>query len=183
MESIKKYKTYIFISIFGVILLLLIGISSSLNRKTPEPITPVPNQLISNNSFKSTQQLPTLPPSKGNGLDIQSKEVKASQKQIDTLSQSLPFRTTVKLDTGESAIVGIPSGQYQDNQWTLIVYSDIDFISPVGTPEYNTSKKLFLKAAQTIHDWIISKGADPSQIYIQWGDDAVTQNRAKDWLQ
>ncbi len=177
----KQHRTQIIIAGTVFILVILILINASLTKKkAPAPTTT--GQSVNNNSFKSIANAPTLPPSRGQGVDVESETVQNSKSEIEKIKKSLPYIKTITVN-GEQVTIRIPEASLQDYSWSLLVYlPDFDFQAPTETPFYLTSKNTFRAAAAEVYKWIRSQGADPQKIIIKWGDTAFMQERAQEWL-
>jgi hypothetical protein len=152
-------------------------------QEFPTPIK-LPKKIITSlPQPKKIAQIPTLLPTQGQGIDISSDEVKASQMEIQKLAQSLPYEKNVLTTNNLEVQVFIAPVNLQDNPWTITIQTyGIDFQIPEGTEE-GKMKQSFQEVVDDTFTWISSKGADPENIIIQWGDREFMQKRAEDWLQ
>lgn len=182
MKLIQEHKTTVIIGTITALLGILIIISQSIGEKPPS-VEIKKDVIISQKSFQTVEVLPTLPSTQGGGLNENAPEIKTSTQEIEKLVSKLPFRATVQRPNLPEAHIGIPAAKNFDNNWTLIVYVEADYQSPPETAEYETNKKVFIEAAKIVHDWIVAQNADPEKIYLQWGDDELSQQRAREWLQ
>ncbi len=173
----KKYKTQLIIAGIVLILVGLMIINFFISKPTQKPVE------VTTKSFKTVETVPTLQPTKGAGVDIESAPVKDSKEEIAKLNKALPFIKKITVN-GEQVTIRIPEASLQDYTWSLIVYlPDLDFQAPTETPNYISSKETFKAAAAEVYTWIRQQGVDPEKIIIVWGDDAFTQQRAKEWLE
>lgn len=171
----KKYTTQLIIAGVVLVLIILVLISTVLSKKAPVTVT--------SKSFKTIETVPTLPPAKGEGVDVQSAPVQNSKVEIEKLQKALPFIKTITVN-GEEVTIRIPEATLQDYTWSLVVYMpEIDFQVPPTAPHYASTKETFKKAAAEVYTWIRDHGVDPEKIIIIWGDDEFSQKRAKEWLQ
>lgn len=174
----KQYKLQIIIVGIVLVLVVLMLISSALSKKqsisTPKPVT--------SESFTDVDVIPTLPPARGAGVDIESKVAQDSRQEIEKLYPALPFSKTITVG-GKEVAIRIPEAELQDYKWSLIVYlPDLDFQAPTELPNYSLAKERFLAAASEVNLWIQQQGADPKKIIIVWGDTQFSQERAREWL-
>jgi hypothetical protein len=171
----KKYTTQLIIAGVVLVLIILILVSAALSRKAPVTVT--------SESFKTIETVPTLPPAKGAGVDVQSAPVQNSKVEIEKLQKALPFIKKINVN-GEELTIRIPEASLQDYTWSLIVYiPELDFQVPTTAPHYASTKESFKAAAAEVYTWIRDHGVDPEKIIIIWGDDEFSQKRAKEWLQ
>lgn len=126
---------------------------------------------------------PTLPPSRGTGLDISSFQVKQSEAEVRKLSPFLPYKEALTLSTGLVVDVVIPDQSLQANPWTLTVQVfGIDYQTTPSEPNYPFMKASFKEAALRLFSWMKEHNADHAKLFISWGDRAFIQQRATIWL-
>lgn len=144
------------------------------------PISPVPEE---SPAFQSKQNLPTYPPDKGQGVDLESPVVQTSIAEIEKLYPYLPYLRDYQVSTGLTVSIVIPAKDLQGSPWTLLVQIfGIDYNVPSGSEEYERMKTSFLEAANSVFEWMRSNQVDPQKIFISWGDRALIQDRAEEWL-
>lgn len=132
---------------------------------------------------QSIRNVPTLNPTEGIGLDLNSDEIKNSIAQIEKIKDKLPYKKTFTSTTGLKVDIFIPSYELLENQWTLTVNTlGIDFEITDESPDYEKTKTAFLEAARDIFFWLKNNDVNTEQIIIRWGDRAFIQTRAEEWL-
>lgn len=196
MENFGRYKYIVIGVILFVIIVLLIvtnAVRNQLNNSNSTNGNIDTNSLISGgptittvplNSLKTAANIPTLPPSKGQGIDIDSKEVETSTSAIETLSKSLPYNKKFTSSQGIPIEILIPPPTLMENKWTLTIQIfGIDYQIPENDPQYNVMKNSFLDAASDVFRFIQSNGVDPNDLIVQWGDREFIQQRSAQWLQ
>lgn len=159
------------------------------NDKVPQ-ITNVPfptYTLRQNDPIKTTipntQNIPTIDPADGGGVNTDSPSVTSSTQAIQNLSGSLPLTIITKLSTGLTVNINIPSEDLQNNTWTLFVdVQNINFQVAPQENSYKLMKNSFREAASDVFAWIRTQNVDPSQIYFVWGTKAYQQQTAENWL-
>lgn len=153
---------------------------SQSNSILPSP-SPIP--IPTNSLPKSIQVLPTIPTDQGGGIDVNSQAVITSEQEIEKLSSALPYNNDVTLSTGLTVSIVIPAREDQDQNLPLLVQIfGINYDTSPDQSDYGLMKNSFREAANDVFDWIKSQGADPSKIYIRWGDRAFIENLAQQWL-
>ena len=178
MLTAHKYKLIIGIGVVILITLLIINWA----RQRKPTVSPEPT--VSSGSFNSVQSVPTIAVSGSSGVNIKSPEVATSISTIEKLNAKLPYKTSVKLDSGESTPVYIPRVSKNAHRWLLTVLIDeVDYEIPDSSPDMPKHKALFLKGAQATYDWLESQNVDPKNIIILWGDTQKVQDRSLEWLQ
>jgi hypothetical protein len=181
MNIINKYKIFFIIAALVLILLLILVVKFATSKKVatnPEPVSST--KII---TPPNIQSIPTLPPSKGEGIDTQSQPVEESQGEIDKLTPYLPYEDSFDLLTGVKVSVLIPQQKYQNNPWTLTVQIfGINYNSSPDQPDYIQMRASFKEASSKVFAWMKSKGANPEKIFISWGDKEFIQKNAEDWL-
>jgi len=190
------YSTKKQIIIFGLLLFILFIILSAINvftkKKERAPVqSPVliitPTQMPTKNetlpSDESGILLPTYPPEKGAGVDLENAKVASSILEIEKLYNYLPFAYTFKSTTNKEVSIVIPGKESQVNNWTLTVnIYDLDYEVKKGDIEYDSMKNTFRETAKYITDWIAAKGIDNNKILFNWGEQEYIQNKSKEWL-
>ncbi len=168
--------------IIGVIILIsLIIINNIRSRQEPKDDH---KQNINKNSFKNISAAPTLAVSGVSGIDVNSQVVKKSIDEISIINNKLPYKSTVKLDSGEEAIVYIPKTSQNAHRWLLTVNIDgVDYEIPDKSPDMSKHRELFRMGAQNVYGWLRDQGVDPENIMILWGDTKKIQDRSLEWLQ
>ena len=133
---------------------------------------------------KSIEQVPTIPYSKGGGIDTNNVIVKESKENIKKLVSALPYKKNIKTSNGLNVEVLIPSADLQQNPWTFTasVYG-IDYQVEKNTPEYILMRTAFREGAADILSFVRKQGVDPEKIIFQWGDRVFVEERAQEWLQ
>lgn len=178
--NIKVVVLIILISFIALLLffLLLFRRVSDEKEATPSPAS-TPLQIIP----QDIRAAPTFAPSEGMGIDVLSEPIQKSISEIAKIESSLPFKKTVLLSTGDEADILIPKRSSFSNKWTLTIYIDgLNFNIHPQEPEYDKIRTSFLEAANIAFDWIREGGADPTKMYINWGDRAFIQEKAEVWL-
>lgn len=176
----------------GLLILLLIILNvfqsrTSSSGPTPSsiPLTRTPQQPGGGflNQPKNVQEVPSLETSDGPAIDTQSSSIQNSQREIRKLAPYLPYKEDISLANGQIIGIYIPPLEDQLDPWSLSVHvNDIDYQVPVGDPQYNTQKQMFLEAANKVYGWIQSKGGNLDNLYITWGDRTLVNDRANEWL-
>lgn len=181
MLKINKTTILIF-SLIGVALLLAFVAFSE--KKSPQKPPSIDQQIQEKLIVpKDITQAPSLPPEKGLGIDTKSDPIKDSVAEIEKLIPTLPLKEGVNLSTGLTVLVVIPDTSFQSNNWTLAVnISDLNLLADPKDPDYQKMRNSFRETAAYVFEWIRSKGADPTKIYFKWGDKAIIQERAEQWL-
>src|SRR5262249_15067583 len=147
----------------------------------PVEVTRTPS--LSENTGGNIKYVPTLAPTQGAGLNLQSPQVIASMDEIVKLYPYLPYQKDLTTKNSVQVSIIIPSKEGQDNNHTLLINVEgIVFQAPDTSPQYPVMKAAFIEVANDTLSWIKSKGADPSKILIKWGDRKFIQDRAAQWL-
>lgn len=196
--SKKNVIILIFISLAVLIgLMTLLRILNNANRHqeipAPTPVNfPTPTAVEQQNTSppphelilpKSVEEVPTLSPDKGLGVDTQSDSVQASIRELEKIYPYLPYSVEYKLSTGLNVSIVIPGKEMQANFWTLTVQIfGIEYEVPPGSPEYQNMRDSFREAANTIFDWLKSNDVDPTNLIVTWGDKVLIQEKAREWL-
>jgi hypothetical protein len=142
----------------------------------------LPADLRSINLLKITT-IPTIPLSKGGGLDTNSVSIVESTKNIEILDQNLPFFLEKMTENGIKIYINIAPQALQPNKWTLVVDIDgIDYQLPPDDPEYIENKNAFFEGAREVFEFIKDNGGDPSTIIIDWGSREITNKKSIEWL-
>ena len=159
--------------------------SQNNGRISPTPqaiVSPTPILVKSAFTTRQLNTVPTLNPTEGYGLDIESPEVQSSISEINKIVNDLPYTKTFSSNDITVEIL-IPSYKYIENEWTLTVHIfGIDYQIPQDDPQYNANKQAFLAAAQDVYYWLKSKNIATENLIIQWGDRAFIQERSEEWL-
>lgn len=178
-------KAFIIIAGVFIILVFLFLIFSALTRRTGndrQPL-PTPTPIIVNEPPKPVQTLPTIPFSQGGGVDTKAQTVEESTQEVAKLYPYLPYSTALELSTGVSVSIQIPEKALQNQPWTLTVQVfGINYQTSPEQEDYDLMKRSFREAATGVFAWIKSHEADPSKMYIVWGDRSYIQNIAEEWL-
>jgi len=177
---------FIFIILFSSLVTFL---SLNNTKKRGEPVGPTitsfpaGQKLIISPYFKQTDQIPTLSPQKGGGVDISSPYVLESIREISKLSSFIPYSEDVFLSTGLSVSIVIPGKDLQTNPWELTVYiNNIDYDVSPGDKDYILMRESFIETSSIVLAKIKERGADPNNIYFVWGDKAYIRNLSEEWL-
>lgn len=155
------------------------------SSSTMPTVTPTAqNSSDINPSYKNGVFIPTYPPGKGRGVDIQAPLVADSIKEIQKIYISLPYTMTINANTDQEVDIVIPDKSAQPNPWTLRVnISGLDYNVVKGDQNYIPMKNAFINATSSVYKWVQDKGADPKKIMIIWGDGALIQNKSQEWLE
>jgi hypothetical protein len=197
MENFGRYKYIAIGGILFVIIILLVvtnAVRNQLNKNNSNTLNPDTTNVpltggptitrVPLNNLKTIEKVPTLPPSKGQGIDINSKEVNTSTSAIETLSKSLPYNKKFTSSQGIPVEILIPPPTLLENEWTLTIQIfGIDYQIPESDPQYDAMKNSFLDAASDVFRFIQSNGVDPNNLIVQWGDREFIQQRSAEWLQ
>src|SRR3989344_1273005 len=98
----------------------------------------LPDDMVKGQSIRN---VPTLNPTKGLGLDLDSNEIKNSIAQIEKIKTKLPYKKSFKSSGGLDVDILIPSYDLLMNKWTLNVNVFLlDFEIPPENPEYEKTK-------------------------------------------
>lgn len=192
-QNSNKTKIIIAVLIFALAILVILYRNVTAPRQSTVTISPtlvispdptfvqITQAPITPREAKPLEQLPTLPPSQGQGTDINSPQVQASRTEIAKLSPSFPYEKNIRTSNGVEATVII--SQFQDSDWMLLVsVFGVDYQVPQNDPQYPVMKKAFQEAVLDTYNWMRSKNADPQNIIISWGDREFIRNRAEEWL-
>lgn len=140
-------------------------------------------QPIINFNPPETNKLQYFTQDQGGGINLDSVEVKDSQKEIAKLSPNLPYQETYTLSKGQRTEVIIPKTELQSNPWILnIQIFDINYQLAEDDPKYLQNKTSFIEASNKVFKWIQSRGVDPNKIIISWGDKDFIQKQAEQWI-
>lgn len=195
MTPLSKYRfAIIMIVIIFVIVILIIlnnAIRGSLNNNSnPEgnpEITGSLNPTITRvplNKLKTANELPTLVPERGQGIDINSPQVQSSTTSIEKLSRALPYSQNITTSQGLPIEILIPPITLQENNWTLTVHIfGPDYQIPESDQEYEKMRNAFLDGASEVIQFIQLNDVSTDDIIVQWGDRAFIQERSNEWLQ
>lgn len=190
---LKRHNLVIFIAI-GVILLILVSyiffaLKNPGNRNGIPNTTPIPSIISSSPTPKvpvpiSMENVPVVPSDKGGGVDTSSQTVNQSKAEIAKLVPHLPYeQNDVKLGTGKTVSILIPSSKYQINPWTLTIQIfGVNYQTVLGDSNYLLMEASFLEASRMAFDWIKSNDANPDRMIISWGDKDYIQQTAEEWL-
>lgn len=194
MTPISKYKFAIIIVVISFVILILLlvtnAIRNRLNNTDPQQvetdITLSPNPTITRvplNRLKTANDVPTLSPNRGEGIDIDSPQVKTSMSSIEKLSSALPFNRTFTTSQGITVEILIPPLSLLENSWTLTVHIfGPEYQIPTSDPAYTENKNAFLDGAAEVIRFIESNDVTTDDIIVQWGDRAFIQERSAQWL-
>lgn len=128
------------------------------------------------------KSVPTLIPSEGKGLDLQSAPVVESVSEISKIKEKLPLVKTINSGNIQVGIV-IPEQKYQDNDYTILVnLNGIDFQIPTDDIYYFENQDAFVAGASEVLNWLKENNVDIKKIIIKWGDKAYVNKRANIWL-
>lgn len=194
MEKASDNKKIIFIVFLIVLFIFLILLFTLLTKKKTNignqdddaQITPVS---IFSDRYKRPENLPveiktipTLAPSEGKGLDLQSEPVIESVGELSKIKGKLPYIKTINSGSKTVEIV-IPERKYQDNDYTLLVnLSGIDFRVASDSNDYFDNRKAFIQAAEDVFSWLKQNDVDIKKIIIKWGDRTFMNDKANTWL-
>jgi hypothetical protein len=142
----------------------------------------LPAELRSINLLKITT-IPTIPLSKGGGLDTNSVSIVESTKNIEILDQNLPFFLEKMTENGIKIYINIAPQALQPNKWTLVVDIDgIDYQLPPDDPEYIENKNAFLEGAREVFEFIKDNRVNSDKILIEWGETEYVRNTSDKFL-
>lgn len=183
----KLIIAFIFIIFLFIALVVFLSFKNAVLKEQPvsPTISPFPGGQapIISPYFKQTDQIPTLSPQRGGGVDTSSQVVLVSIREINKLSSFIPYVSDVTLSTGIPVSIVIPGEDLQTNPWELAVYiNNIDYNVSSGDPDYALMRQSFIEASDIVLSKIKENGADPGKIYITWGDKAYIRNQAEEWL-
>jgi|SRR3989344_3026143 len=140
----------------------------------------LPDDMVKGQSIRN---VPTLNPTKGLGLDLDSNEIKNSIAQIEKIKTKLPYKKSFTSAGGINVDILIPSYELLVNPWTLTVQiMPLDYEISENDPDYEKTKAAFLEAARDVFFWLKNNGVNTEQIIIQWGDREFEQTRSEEWL-
>lgn len=140
----------------------------------------LPDDMVKGQSIRI---VPTLNPADGQGLNLESEEVKNSIAQIEKIKSKLPYKKTFTTTSGINVDILIPSYELLENPWTLTVHVfKLDYEILEDNPEYQKNRQAFLEAARDVFFWLKNNGVKTEQIIIQWGDREFIQTRSEEWL-
>lgn len=166
------------ILIIGLIILISILVVINFTRKA---VPPTPQSSLPPIVKFTPKDLNMAPRTADQAINLQSQEVVNSQAEINKIKTKLPLEETFTATNGIESTILIPASEFQDSEWTLtILINGIDYQVPVE--EEANSKQAFLESTQKVFNWLESQGADPSKIYIVWGDKKFIQDKATEWL-
>ena len=132
---------------------------------------------------QSIRNVPTLNPTKGLGLDLESAEIKNSIAQIEKIKAKLPYKKSFTSTGGIDVDILIPSYDLLINKWTLSVeIMPLDYEISENDPDYEKTKTAFLEAAGDVLFWLKDNEISTEEIIIQWGDREFIQTRSEEWL-
>jgi hypothetical protein len=187
-----KNKQILIAILVTILLVILYSYFSFINRNpSSPPIIPVQKTItITTAPIKgdlpkvlNINQVPTLRPDQGQGVDITSQIAQNSTGQINVIEKELTYEDTIKTSNGQEVTIVIPRKDLQANPWTLTVYTHgVNFNAPKNSKEYNTMKTAYLESVAHVFTWLRSKGVQPEQVIFQWGDKRYIQDRAEEWL-
>jgi hypothetical protein len=190
-SSQQRITLFIIIFLIGTLILVIVALQFiQKNTQTETTIAPSPTVLFPTTvqsikktyPYKTVQSAPTLLPTQGLGIDINSSIIQTSQNEIKKLVSNLPYKKTLTLE-GIDIYIVIPPPDLQENPWTLTVQIfGIDYATPQTDPTFTSQKNNFLQAVQDVNTWIQSNGVNPQNIIIKWGDKLFIQQRAEEWL-
>ncbi|HLC94457.1 MAG TPA: hypothetical protein VJH96_02730 [Patescibacteria group bacterium] len=126
--------------------------------------------------------VPTFSPGVGEGIDIYSKPVRISQKEIEKLVEYLPYEEEFTSSLGVPVTIVIPSSDLGPPYILTVQIFGIDYGVVPSDPEYEEMRKSFKEGAERAFIWIKEKGASPSKIIMNWGHKAFVQQTAEQWL-
>lgn len=115
-------------------------------------------------------------------LDKDAPVNQASRNEIEKITPKLPYRKIIKTKNGSSVTYTIfskPTTPYSLYVGILGVRLLID----EKDPEYEKNKEDFTEAATEVISWLKSEGVETNEVFIIWGDTAVTQKTAESWLE
>lgn len=188
METLDTKKI---LAILILVLLFVIAIYLVVSRTgnntdlsatpTPSPADRVSAILVES---KNLDDVPTLAPSQGGGLDTSSQILRDSALNIAEITGNLPYKKTFTSTNGIPMEIIISSPEYQDNKWTLLVnIFGVDYQVPTDSPEYSRMQLAFREAAADVYLFVKKNGGDPEKIVFKWGDREFIENRTREWLQ
>lgn len=151
---------------------------------TPQRVVPtavpLPKDMVKGQSIRN---VPTLNPTSGLGLDLDSSEIQNSIAQIEKIKTKLPYKKTLTAASGVEVEILIPPYELLTNRWVLNVQIfHIDYELSEGNPNYEANRQAFLEAARDVFYWLKDNGVKTEEIIIQWGDREFIQTRSEEWL-
>lgn len=195
MTPLSKYRFAIIIIVIIFVIIILVILNNAVRNRlnnTPDPegspdITGSLNPTITRvplNKLKTANEVPTLVPERGQGIDIHSPQVQSSKTSIEKLSSNLPYSKTFTSAQGVPVEILIPPMNLQENNWTLTIHIfGPDYQMPESDPEYEEMKNAFLDGATDVMQFIKSNDINSDDIIVQWGDRIFIQERSTQWLQ
>lgn len=179
-------------AIAAILFLILLAMVIFLFVSNISPTDQEPNQsFISPTSAPDNQQthppavndVPTLAPQQGGGIDLNSSVIQASSTEIKKITSYLPYEQDAVLSTGESVSILIPAADLQENTWTMNAQIfGINYNTSPDQPDYEVTKTSFKEAVGILFSWIRQQGANPDKIIFIWGDKKYIQDQAEAWL-
>lgn len=192
-------RTYLIITALLILIVISLVILSNLIRKSSNPIdessnltitagpsvgqptrVPLPNDFVKGQSIKI---VPTLNPTEGLGLDLNSVEIKNSQNEINKIKNNLPYKKSFTSSSGIAVDINIPSAELQGNDWRLMVHIlGPDYEISSESIEYEENKSAFSEAAIDVFYWLKDNDVKTEKIILRWGDKEFIQKRSEEWL-
>lgn len=186
LDTRKIIIILILVLLFLILIFLIISRSNQNNNSKNQKVNTTPtvrSSLILVES-KNLDDVPTLAPSQGGGLDTSSQILKDSALNIAEITGNLPYKKTFTSTNGIPIEIIVPSPEYQDNKWTLLVnIFGVDYQVPTDSPEYSRMQLAFREAAADVYLFVKKNGGDPEKIVFKWGDREFIENRTREWLQ
>ena len=151
--------------------------------KTQSTTTPSITPEEKNPSYKKDGLIPTYPPERGSGVDLEAPLVLNSMNEIKKIYPFLPYEATIKISESQSLDVVIPDKASQINPWTLqINIYGLDYGLSSEDVQYTVTKNAFITTVNALHKWLQEKGVDSKKIMIIWGEQEYIQNKSQEWL-
>ncbi len=186
----KKQLIIAFIVICLGIIFVIFMISNIVKTLSPvtQPNIPTPTlspiRDIGEKLPEKVESIPVKPVEEGGGADLEDQAIQASITELEKIKEHLPYFSSHTLSTGLLIDISIPDNLLENTPWILTVYiTGVDYRTTDDDPQYQLNRDSFIEAAGLVLNWLESKGADTSRIYISWGDRAYEREMAEQWLQ
>lgn len=128
-------------------------------------------------------EIPTINPTKGGGVDINSTEIINSKAEIFKITNKLPFNKKIKTSSGLDVEIMIPSQKLQDNDYYLTVYVfGINYKVANDARDYLKQRNGFLEGAKEVFSFLKQNNISNNEIIIKWGDKKYIRDKAENWI-